>query len=111
MTEAESPLPAGWVDVLDEIHRRLDQSIAEADARIREMPTFDLQPIVAMRSSEIAQWSDRLKRLSAFMETSEVGVRAVAESLEIEETRVREDIDLCSRLQRRLADCTRGAIG
>ncbi len=111
MLEPETRLPIGWVDVLDEIYRRLDHSIAAADVRIREAPTFEAQPMVAQRNAEIAQWNDRLQRLSAFIQSSEAGVRVIDDALAAEEKRARQDVDRCTRLQQKLADCTHSAIG
>ncbi len=109
--ESESLLPAGWADVLDEIHLRLDRIITEADARILDMPAFDAQPMVAERRAEIAQWNDRLERLSEFMASSEAGVQAIDDTLAVEETHARDRVETCGRLQQRLAECTRRAIG
>ncbi len=111
MLEPEAPLPIGWIDVLDEIHRRLDESIAAADGRLREAETFETPSLLAERSAEIAQWNDRLRRLSSFIESSDAGIRAIDDALAAEETRARQDVAVCTRLQQRLADCTGRAIG
>jgi uncharacterized protein (DUF3084 family) len=111
MSPATSTLPAGWSRILDEVQMRLDHAIALADARIVQSPHLDAAAVGPARHEEIAKWSERLKRLSAYLESAEQVVHSVDEILQREETLLRQHVAAGDTLRRRLAEATGSAIG
>src|SRR2546425_364038 len=111
MSAATAPLPPGWSHILDEMHVRLDHAIALADARIEQAPHVDLVSLAAAQSQEIAKWSERLQRLSTFLESAEQIVQSVDEVLQREEADLRQRIAHSATLRQRLAEVPGRAIG
>jgi len=111
MSAATKALPAGWSKILDEVQLRLDHAIASANARIESIPT--VEPLNASRDHlrEITQWSDRLRRLSTHLESTEQIVQSVEDVLQQEETRMRQLHAACGSLKQRLAEGAGRAIG
>ena len=64
MSTAASTLPVGWSDILDEMHLRLDHALESANERLGPLPHFDTKAIVSERHQEIANWCERLHRLT-----------------------------------------------
>src|SRR5713226_5702076 len=107
MPPATSTLPAGWSQIIDEAQRRLDHAIALADARLKKVSgTFSDEladfhgpdsgpekvPDTFFRREEIAKWSERLLRLSAYLDSAEQVVHSVDEILHKEETLLRQHL-------------------
>ena len=111
MSAATSPLPPGWLHILDEMHVRLDHAIALADARIQQAPHFDADSLAVAHTQEIAKWSERLQRLHAYLESAEQVVHSVDEVLHREETELRQSIAHSATLRQRLAEMPGRAIG
>jgi TolA-binding protein len=111
MSAAAKALPVGWSKILDEIHLRLDQAITSANARIESMPSAEPMRASEERLREIAQWSDRLRRLSVQLESAEQIVQSVEELLQHEESRMKHVQSNCATLRQRLAEGTGRAIG
>jgi hypothetical protein len=110
MSAGTSTLPAGWSNILDVVHMRLDHAIALADARITQLPHLDSEVLGHEQRQEIAKWSERLQRLSTYLESTEQVVQSVDEVLQIEETRLRQQLTASGTLRQRLADGTGRAI-
>lgn len=104
MSLAPSPLPAGWSKILDEVQMRLDHAITAADARVESMPQFDTARLTEEKHQEIAKWSDRLQRLTAFLESAEQVVHSVDEMLQKEETLLRHHLAASGTLRQKLAE-------
>jgi hypothetical protein len=111
MSPKASPLPAGWMNVLDEVHMRLDQAIASTNARMAQMPSAETAQVMHARHQEAARWHERLRRLNAYLESAEQVVQSVDEILKTEETRLREHLAKSATLRQRLAEGAGGAIG
>lgn len=94
-------LPAGWSSILDEVHARLDQAIASTNARLESLPQANLESIAHARRQEITQWSERLTRVSAFLESAEQIVQSVDELLGREETQIKQQLALCETLRQK----------
>ena len=111
MSSAPSPLPVGWSKILDEVQMRLDHAITAADARIEPMPHRDTAALTQEKHQEIAKWSDRLQRLSAFLESAEQVVHSVDEILQKEETLLRNHLAASNTLRQKLTAEAGRAIG
>jgi hypothetical protein len=111
MSPIASPLPAGWIKILDEVHMRLDHAIASTNARMAEMPTLETANFAQARHQEVARWHERLHRLNAYLESAEQVVQSVDEILEGEEARLRRQMATSGTLRQRLAEGAGGAIG
>ncbi len=111
MSSKASPLPAGWINVLGEIQMRLDQAIASTNARMAGLPNSQTADFAHTRQQEAARWHERLRRLSAYLESAEQVVQSVDEMLEREETGWREHLAKCGTLRQELAKGAGGAIG
>jgi uncharacterized protein (DUF3084 family) len=111
MSPATSTLPAGWSQIIDEAQRRLDHAIALADARIEQLPHLDADALGHARREEIAKWSERLQRLSAYLDSAEQVVHSVDEILHKEETQLRQHLARSGTVRQRLAEGTGRAIG
>src|SRR5207302_2028541 len=111
MSAATSPLPAGWVHILDEMHVRLDHAIALADARLQQAPHFDADSLAVTHTQEIAKWSERLHRLHTYLESAEQVVQGVDEVLQREEAEIRQRIARSATLRQKLAKMPGRAIG
>jgi uncharacterized protein (DUF3084 family) len=111
VSSTTTPLPVGWSKILDEVHLRLDHAVAAADARIAQMPHFDVLPRWHEKHQEIAKWNERLQRLSTFLESAEQVVHSVDEVLQKEETLLRQHLAATGTLRQRLAEGTGRAIG
>jgi hypothetical protein len=107
MTAPASSLPEDWTKILDDVHIRLDQAVAATDSRIAQLPHWDLPACVGAKQQEITRWNDRLKRLSAFLESAEQIVHSVDEVLQREETQLRQQMTVAATLRQKLG----GAIG
>ena len=110
MSLAPSPLPAGWSKILDEVHMRLDHAITAADARVESMPHFDNASLTEEKHLTIAKWSERLQRLTAFLESAEQVVHSVDELLQKEETHLRQHLAASGTLRQKLAEEASRAI-
>jgi hypothetical protein len=110
MSPKASPLPAGWMNVLDEVYMRLDHAIAFTNARMTELPNSETTHFTQARHQEAARWQERLRRLSAFLESAEQVVQSVDETLRNEEARLREHLAKSGTLRQRLAEGAGGAI-
>ena len=104
-------LPAGWSSILDEMHLRLDQAITRADERVAQMPHFDAEAFGNERRQEVAQWTERLRRLSAYLASAEQVVQSVDEVLQKEETQLRQQLAASGTLRQKLAELAGRAIG
>ena len=111
MSSATSTLPAGWSQILDEMHKRLDHAVTLADARMTEMPHFEASTATDERRQEVAQWNERLRRLSAYLESAEQVVKGVDDMLQVEETHLKAQLKASESLRQRLAKETGRAIG
>ena len=111
MSTATKALPVGWSKILDEVQLRLDHAITSANQRIEANPITETMPTSEDRLREIAQWSDRLRRLSTQLESTEQIVQSVDELLQQEEARMRQTHADCGTLRRRLAEGAGRAIG
>ena len=111
MSAATSPLPPGWMHILNEMHARLDQAIALADARIQQAPQTDSDSFALPHTQEIAKWNERLQRLHAYLESAEQVVQSVDEVLHREEAEIRQSIAHGATLRQRLAEMPARAIG
>ena len=110
MSQPASPLPSGWIQILDEVHLRLDQAIASTNARMDEMSTHSAPNMAQVRHQEIARWHERLARLNTYLESAEQVVQSVDEILQQEETRLRNQMSASARLRQKLQQPANGAI-
>ncbi|HZZ81047.1 MAG TPA: hypothetical protein VFE62_21275 [Gemmataceae bacterium] len=110
MSQPASPLPSGWMTILDDVHMRLDQAIASANARMDEMSMHSAPNMVEARHQEVTRWRERLARLNTFLESAEQVVQSVDEVLQQEETRLRNQMAASARLRQKLAQDANGAI-
>ncbi len=110
MSPTTSPLPAGWMKILDEVHMRLDHAIAATNARMDEMPTLETAHLVQARHPEVARWHERLRRLSAYLDSAEQVVQSADEILQGEETHLRKHLAISGTLRQKLAEGASGAI-
>lgn len=110
MSTATSTLPPDWSKILDEMHMRLDHAITQAEARITQAPHVDAA-VNPERCLEVAKWSERLQRLSDYLESAEQAVHSVDEVLQKEELRLRHQVTSSKALRQKLAERTGGAIG
>jgi hypothetical protein len=110
MSAATKALPLGWAKILDEVQLRLDHAIASASASIESIPS--MEPTLAShdRLHEIAQWSDRLRRLGAQLESAEQIMQSVDHDLQHEESQMRQMQAACETLRHRLAEGVGRAI-
>lgn len=108
---ASASLPTDWSKILDEVQMRLDQAIASANARMAQMPNAEPARFAAGRADEIARWQERLRRLSAYLESAEQIVQSVDEILDTEEKGLRNHLALTASLRQKLAEVPAGAIG
>ena len=76
MSATTSTLPDGWSDILDEVQKRLDHAVALADARMEEIPHLDAEMLGREQRKEIVKWSDRFRRLSAYLASAQQIVQA-----------------------------------
>lgn len=111
MSPTTSPLPVGWMNILDEVHMRLDHAIASTNARMAEMPSAETDNFAQARHQDVARWHERLRRLSAYLESAEQVVQSVDEILQAEEARLRGHLAKSGTLRQRLAEGAGGAIG
>ena len=111
MSPATSTLPAGWSQIIDEAQRRLDHAIALADARNAQLPHLDVDALGHVRREEIAKWSERLQRLSTYLDSAEQVVHSVDEILQREEAILREHVARSGTLRQRLAERAGRAVG
>ncbi len=111
MSATTSTLPAGWSSILDEMHLRLDHAIAATNERIDQLPHMDHHALAQERRVEIAQWCERLQRLTAYLGATEQVVQSVDEVLANEETRLKQSLLACGTLKQKLAEATACAIG
>ena len=111
MLPATSTLPAGWSQIIDEAQRRLDYAIALADARIAQLPHLDADALGFSRREELAKLSERLQRLSTYLDSAEQLVHSVDEILQKEETLLRQDVARSGTLRQRLAEGAGRAVG
>ena len=111
MLPATSTLPAGWSQIIDEAQSRLDYAIALADARIAQLPHLDADALGFSRREEIAKLSERLQRLSTYLDSAEQLVHSVDEILQKEETLLRQDVARSGTLRQRLAERAGRAVG
>ena len=111
MSSATKALPAGWGRILDEMHARLDQAIASADARIDQAPAAVPTSDCDQRLQELARWSERVVRLQSYLESAEQVIQSVDELLGKEESLLQQTKTACTTLRQRLAEGTGGAIG
>jgi hypothetical protein len=110
MAPHASPLPTGWMKILDEVNMRLDEAIATTNARMHEAPSFETNLALAQHQ-EVARWHERLRRLSAYLESAEQIVHSVDEILHGEESRLRNHLVACAMIRQKLTEQTAGAIG
>ena len=110
MSAATTTLPAGWATILDEVHRRLDHAIALADARIAQAPQPDAETLGHERRQEIAQWNERLARLSAYLESAEQVVQSFDETLMKEETLLRQELAKSATVRQKMGEGTARAL-
>ncbi len=101
MASKAKALPAGWSLILDEVQTRLDHAIASVNARIEQTSAANAPSHADERRQEIAQWSDRLRRLSVYLESAEQIVQSVDELLQKEEATLRQQIETCQSLRRK----------
>lgn len=94
-------LPPDWPRILDEVHARLDQAIASVDARLEHIPRELLASVAQERRREIAQWCERLHRLTTFVESAEQVVQSVEEILHQEESHLRRQLATCETLRQK----------
>ena len=111
MSQGTSALPAGWSAILDAMQARLDQAITRANARISELPEGETVSSGATHRQEIEHWSERLGRLSSYLESAEKLVKSVDESLDHEIARLRDVQSACESHRQTLATQTGRAIG
>jgi hypothetical protein len=104
-------LPVGWSKILDEVQMRLDHAIASANIRVEQMPHLDAEALGHQQRQEIVKWNERLRRLSAYLESAEQVVQSVDEILQKEETHLRKHLATSGTLRQRLAEGTGRAIG
>ena len=74
------------------MHARLDHAIAAANERVDLMPHADTNFQTEVRRQEIAQWNERLLRLSNYLEAAEQVVHSVDDLLQREENHLRQQI-------------------
>lgn len=98
-----SPLPAGWMKILEDIQMRLDHAIAETSARLDETPVPAPSDSLQTRHDEVARWQDRFGRLSAYLESADQVVQSVDEILQREEDHFRKHLAVSESLRQRLA--------
>ena len=101
MSSKATTLPAGWCAILDEVQARLDQAITSANARIEQMPQANPESHADARRQEIAQWSERLNRLTTYLESAEQVVQSVDELLQKEETHLQDQVAKCETLRQK----------
>ena len=101
MSTQARALPPGWSSILDEMHARLDHAIASANQRIDQMPHAAANSDAHARHQEIAQWNDRLLRLSNYLEAAEQIVHSVDELLQREENHLRQQIAASESLRQK----------
>ena len=101
MSTKTKALPAGWSAFLDEVQARLDRAIAATNARIEQLPQVNAVSAAQGRRQEIAQWSDRLSRLSAYLESAEQVVQSVDELLHREESNIRQQLTTSQSLRQK----------
>ena len=111
MSPATSTLPAGWSQIIEEAQRRLDHTIALADARIAQLPYLDVDGLGHALREEMAKWSERLHRLSTYLASAEQVVHSVDEILQREETLLRNQLARSGTLRQRLAEGAGRAVG
>lgn len=102
MSTQARTLPAGWATVLDELQARLDQAITSANARIDQLSHANPVSHADERRQEIAQWSERLHRLSSHLESTEQIVQSVDEMLAREESHLRQQLAVCETLRQKV---------
>lgn len=100
MATKAKALPAGWTTILDEVQSRLDEALTSANARI-DPPHEPVEAHAHLRRQEIDQWNERLRRLSAFVESADQIVQSVDEALAKEEGYWREQLKLCETLRQK----------
>lgn len=111
MSSATSTLPAGWSSILDEMHLRLDQAIASANAHSEKVGPADIDSMVGARHAEIIKWCERMSRLRQYLNSAEQVVQSVDEALAQEETRLRGSLAASAALRQKLTQQPGGAIG
>ena len=111
MSMETSTLPPDWSQIVDQMHLRLDHAIAQADARIAQVPHLDAATIGHERRLEIAKWSERLQRLSDYLASAEQSVHSVDEVLQKEELLLRHQLAANGTLRQKLAENAGRAIG
>ena len=94
-------LPAGWSAILDEVHARLDQAIASTNARLESLPQANPESVTTARRQEVAQWSERLTRVSTYLESAEQIVQSVDELLGREEAEIQQQLALSATLRQK----------
>jgi hypothetical protein len=94
-------LPAGWSKVLDEVQARLDQAVTSANARLEALPPGNPESLADERRHAVAQWNERLHRLSNFLDATEQVVQSVDELLLKEEARLRQQLAACETLRQK----------
>lgn len=104
-------LPADWAHVLDEMHLRLDHAIAATDKRLADAPIVDVHALAAERRQEIQRWSERLKLLSSYLDSTEQFVQSADDVLLREERILREQLAQTALLRQKVAQATGRAIG
>jgi hypothetical protein len=101
MTVKAKALPAGWSKVLDDVHVRLDQAIALANARMEAMPTTGTTAAAPDRRADIAQWVERLDRLGELLTSADQVVQSVDELLHREQTAMEQQLAACKTLRQK----------
>ena len=102
MSTQPRTLPAGWAKILDEVHARLERAITSANARIEQLPPVNPVSLAQERRQEIAQWNERLRRLSIYLDSAEQVVQSVDELLHQEESKLRQQIATSEALRQKV---------
>ena len=111
MSHATKALPAGWMQLLDDVQARLDHAVSLANARIDALPDAEPISLCADRLQEIAHWSACLQRLSSYLDSAEQVVQSVDEILHEEAARLKNTQIAGETLRQTLAEGTGRAIG
>jgi hypothetical protein len=111
MSQVTKALPAGWMQILDDVQARLDHAVSLANARIDALPDVQPTSLCADRLLDITQWGERLNRLSNYLDSAEQIVQSVDEILHAEAERLKATQAAAETLRQTLAEGTGGAIG
>ena len=99
-----SRLPPGWSAILDEIARRLEDSVAAADVRMTQMPALETEQLAQRRVEDAARLEACLQGLSGQLASAEELVQDVDTVLRAAEELLQEQITSSGSLRQRLAE-------